>query len=383
MKPAGVDRMTLHVVEVSPATHWIFVVLQQRDGRIGSGEASLNGREHAVRDAMSRLAASALSASTDRPGNFAAGIVTADLADAAAISAIDQALWDLHSQNAGMRVADAIGGAQRESIPVYANINRRTRTRTPQGFAASARDALAAGFTALKIAPFDEVDRTTCAAGRGLAAMQAGLSRVAAVRAEAGPRVRLMVDCHWRFDEPTARALVDAAAALGLYWIECPLPETTENVDALVRLRRAANDRGVRLAGLELGIGVGAFRPLCEAGAYDVVMPDVKYIGGLMEMRRCAEELARFGVAVSPHNPTGPICHAASLHASAALLAFDMLEMQFDESPLFESLVAGRLPARIDGHSALPVGAGFGVALAEDVLAAHAGAAAATWDARA
>ncbi|HEV8500094.1 MAG TPA: enolase C-terminal domain-like protein [Casimicrobiaceae bacterium] len=375
--------MTLHVAEVSPATHWIFVVLQQRDGRIGSGEASLNGRETAVRDAAARLAATALSAPPDQPGAFAAGIAPAGLAEAAAVSAIDQALWDLHAQHSGVRVADAIGGARRESIAVYANINRRTRTRTPAGFAASARDALAAGFTALKVAPFDEVDPATCAAGRGCEAMQTGLARVAAVRDEAGQHVRLMVDCHWRFDEPTARTLIGAAATLGVYWVECPLPETADNVDALVRLRGEANGRGVRLAGLELGIGVDAFLPWCKAGAYDVVMPDVKYVGGLMEMQRCADVLAPFGVTLSPHNPTGPICHAASLHASAALNAFDMLELQFDETPLFERLVGGRLPVRADGHSALPSGAGLGVSLDAAELAAHARAPAITWHAAA
>jgi galactonate dehydratase len=265
--------MTLHTVQVSAATRWLFVVMTQRDGRSGMGEASLNDGEEAVRDAASRLALRALSASPDQPAALAAGIVPSNLAESAALSAIDQALWDLHAQNAGMRLADAIGGVRRESILVYANINRRTRQRTPEGFAASARDALAAGFTALKIAPFDEVDPQECAAGRGVEAMQAGLARVAAVRAAAGPHTRLMVDCHWRFDEPTARALVDAAGALGVHWIECPVPETLDNIGALVRLRGAANARGVRLAGLELGIGIEAFRPWCEAGAYDVAMP--------------------------------------------------------------------------------------------------------------
>ena len=151
-------RMTLHTVRVSAATRWLFVVITQRDGRSGMGEASLNGSEEAVRDAASRLAIRALGGSPEQPAAFAAGIAPSNLAESAAVSAIDQALWDLHAQNAGVRLADAIGGVRRESILVYANINRRTRLRTPEGFAASTRDALAAGFTALKIAPFDEVN---------------------------------------------------------------------------------------------------------------------------------------------------------------------------------------------------------------------------------
>ena len=160
----------------------MFVVISQRDGRSGTGEASLNGSEAAVRDAVSRLAARALSASPARPGEFAAGVAPADLPESAAVSAIDQALWDLHAQRAGTRLADALGGARRESIALYANINRRTRERTPEAFADSAREARGAGFDAVKVAPFDEVDPAACAAGHGVAAMQAGLARIAAVR---------------------------------------------------------------------------------------------------------------------------------------------------------------------------------------------------------
>jgi galactonate dehydratase len=378
----AIRRMQLHVVEVSAMTRWMFIRLQRADGCVGCGEATLNGKEAAVRDAAARFAAHALSASVDDPGAFAAGVVPADLAEAAVVSAIDQAIWDLHAIDAGARLADVLGGAQRETIPIYANINRRTRPRTPEAFAQSARDAIAAGFNALKIAPFDEVDPMQCAAGDGRTAMQAGLDRIAAVRAIAGPDCRLMVDCLWRFDETTARELVDAAATLGAYWIECPLPESLANIAALVRLRKQANGLGIRLAGMEQGIRFEAFRPFCEAGAYDVMMPDVKYVGGLMEMLRCGQALKRHGVAISLHNPSGPVCHAASLHAAAAMDVFDMLELQFDESPLFDDLVAGALPRRIAGQSVLPSRPGLGIDLDTALLGEHVDGVASAWDAQ-
>lgn len=380
MSARTLRRIALHTVRVSAGTRWLFVQVYRDDGSVGTGEASLNGEEAAVQRAVGRLAARALSLPTDDPTAFAAGITPAGLPEAAAVSAIDQALWDLHAIDAGARLADLLGGAQRDSIAIYANINRRTRLRTPQGFARGARDALAAGFTAIKVAPFDEVDRAKCAAGAAIAAMQAGIDRVAAVRAVAGPDCRLMVDCHWRFDETAARTLVSAAAELGVYWIECPLPETLDNVQALVRLRRYANGLGIRLAGLEQGIAFAAFRPFCEAGTYDVMMPDVKYVGGYMEMLKCAQELSRYNVTISLHNPSGPVSHAASLHATAVMDAADMLELQFDESPMFESLVGGTLPPRIAGHSRLPSRPGLGVQLGAAQLEAHADRPASVWE---
>ena len=100
----------------------------------------------------------------------------------------------------------------------------------------------------------------------------------------------------------------------------------------------------MRQAGLEQSIGWDVIRPYCEAGAYDVVMPDVKYIGGVHELRKVAGACADLGVAVSPHNPSGPISHAFSLQVSATLADFDRLEMQFDESPLFDALVGAPFP---------------------------------------
>ena len=361
--------VTWHLTRVSHNTHWIFVRLQLDDGSEGCGEASLNGQEDAVLVAARRLHSRILSACAADPGAFALANVPIDLPQAAVVSAVDQALWDLHGKAAASTVAQLLGGVCRSRVGVYANINRRTLLRTPEGFARSARDALAAGHTAFKLAPFDAVSLERCVAGEGVQAMQAGLACIAAVRGSIGPQCRLMVDCHWRFDEASARALIQACAEWNIHWIECPLPERHSNIAALVRLRKLANTRGIRLAGLEQGIRYDAFHPYCEAGAYDVMMPDVKYIGGLQEMLRAAERFAHQGVAFSPHNPTGPVCHAASLQMAAAAPAFDLLEMQFDESPLFLNLIDGDFGPVVDGQCDFSPAAGLGVRLRADVLA--------------
>jgi galactonate dehydratase len=360
-----------HLIQVSGKTRWIFVRLTLQDGTAGCGEASLAGQESAVLAAAGRLDARIRAACTAAPGDFAAAEVPSTLAEAAAVSAVDQALWDLHGKRTARTVADLLGGVCRQQIDLYANINRRTELRTPEGFAQSARDALAAGHVAIKLAPFDEVTVARCTAGDGPAAMQAGLARIAAVRAAIGPQRRLMVDCHWRFNETAARAMVRACTEFDLYWIECPLPEVDSQIDALVRLRKQANEQGIRLAGLEQGIRYAAFQPYCDAGAYDVMMPDVKYIGGLQEMLHAADRFARLGIAFSPHNPTGPVCHAASLQLSAAAASFDMLETQFDESPLFRQLIRADFGPVVDGHCGFAQGAGLGVELVEAQLGRH------------
>ena len=231
----------------------------------------------------------------------------------------------------------------------------------------------------MKIAPFDEISPALCARGDGVESMRIGLARVAAVREVAGPDVRLMVDCHWRFDEACAARMIAAVAEHRVHWVECPVAENEDNLDALVRLRRHTNAYGILLAGMENGIGSEHFRPFCEVGAYDVMMPDVKYVGGVREMLRCSELFARYGVAMSPHNPSGPVAHAASLHLSAAMSDFDMLELQFDESALFDRLV-DQLPRPQGGMSALPSEAGLGVRLDASTLATNLDTASHVWE---
>jgi galactonate dehydratase len=100
-------------------------------------------------------------------------------------------------------------------------------------------------------------------------------------------------------------------------------------------------------------LGELRFRPLLEQGLYDVVMPDVKYAGGLAECLRIAELAARHGVACSLHNPSGPVCHAHSLHASAAMESNERLEYQHGETPRFYEIAPG-LAAPVGGSAALP-----------------------------
>jgi Enolase C-terminal domain-like len=110
------------------------------------------------------------------------------------------------------------------------------------------------------------------------------------------------------------------------------------------------------------------FQPFAEAGAYDVMMPDIKYIGGIDEMRRTADLLTRHGIVTSPHNPTGPICHAVSIALCAALPQTGRLELQLDETPLFDDLVAGACPSPAGGAVTVPTAAGHGLSLASAPL---------------
>jgi galactonate dehydratase len=117
------------------------------------------------------------------------------------------------AQQRGVSVAAALGPVLRDRIPVYANINRGIASRTPEGFAAQARRAIADGFRAIKIAPFDEVELYgDTAANLESSKLEPGLARIAAVRHAIGTDVELMVDCHWRLNRAAADVVLRAVA---------------------------------------------------------------------------------------------------------------------------------------------------------------------------
>jgi len=366
--PPAVTRVRLTVAQPVPATRWCFLEVDTADGRTGTGEATLQAAEAAVLERAARL----LPGLAGRPADPAAiaARLPADLPAAAVLSALSQAMWDLAGQRAGQPLHRLLGPGRRAAVAVYANINRRTRDRSPEGFAASARLARAAGFDAIKIAPFDEVTAAARAGGQERQAMGGGIARIAAVRAAVGPEVALMVDCHWRFTRAGAEAMIAAVAPFRLHWVECPLPERREAVAVLRALRGQANRLGMRLAGCETEVGLAGFEPYAAAGAYDVMMPDIKYVGSIEEMLAIGRRLDRAGVAFSPHNPSGPVSHAASLQLCAVVPAMERLELQFDETPLFDAIAGGVLPRPSGGASALPAGPGLGCALDPAVLAA-------------
>lgn len=352
----------LTTVEATPRTAWTFLEIETESGLRGFGEASLAGREAAVFEAVAALAPAAFRLDDADPTALPKRRPT-DIPQASAISALDQALWDIAAQRRGVALAEALGSRRRDRVRVYANINRRTLERSPAAFAASARAAIAAGHDAIKLAPFDDVRP-----GDGPEALAHGLSCIAAVRQAAGPAFGVKVDCHWRLNETTAEHVLAASEELGVDWVECPLPETATMATAIAKLRAAANRRGILLAGLETGIGVDGFAPFIRAGAYDVMMPDLKHFGGLIEALRLADMLDAAGIGFSPHNPTGPICHAASLQLCAVASEVHSLEVQFDEARLFTELV-GVGPQQVRGGTlAVPAGPGLGVALHDEPM---------------
>ena len=358
-----IEAIAFRGINVTPKTNWCFLEVRTEDGRTGIGECTLANQEGLLEAEAARLAANVTGADARHRNRLARLIPHAPggLVAATVLSAFDQALADLAAQRAGQPLHLFLGGALREAVPLYANINRGANPRSPEGFAAAAQRAVAAGFGAVKLAPFDPLvwEDGFSAANRG--AYAEGLARIAAVRAAVGPGVEVMVDAHWRFSPGGAAALIRDVEPFRLFWLECPIAEA--NRAEIPRLRGMANDRGMRLAGAESLAGLAAYRAVVEAGCYDVLMPDAKHAGGLEEIRRIAALAQTAGIEIAPHNPTGPVCHAHSVHLCAVIPNFLLLEVQFGETEAFFDMVEGESLRFVQGAAPLPQAAGLGIRL--------------------
>ncbi len=347
------------LVHVSEQTGWWHVVLRADAGLCGTGEASINPVPADLGPRLISAARVLVGRAVDEATlDPLAILLDGDLVGRSVHAALDQAVWDLRAQFAGQPLCRLLG-RQGTSVQLYANINRTTRDRSAAGFADSARRAAGVGHRCLKIAAFDGLRPDLCGTPEGEALIAAGLERLRAVALE-GMEVR--VDCHWRFTPQAARTLIPALAEIGVTWLECPLPETAETIPELKALRAEANRHGLRTAGLETFGGWAEVRPFVEGGAYDIVMPDVKHAGRLADILDIADKAARHDVAVSLHNPSGPVSHMVSTHVAAALGASERTEYQWNESPLFFEITdpAPRIEA---GHALLGDSPGLGVGL--------------------
>ena len=247
---------------------------------------------------------------------------------AATCSGMEQALWDLQGKALGVPCHKLFGGKLRDRIRNYANINRATRgdDRSPAGFAANARRAMQAGFDAFKLAPFDHIDRNE----RDRSAVEEGIDRGVAflrgVREAIGPDRDLLIDGHGRFDAPQAIRIAARLAPFDLYWMEEMCRETRD----LALFNEAVN---VQTAGGESLWSVHEFYPYIQANAVNTVIPDVKYCGGMLELKKIAAMAEGAGLLVSPHGPASPVGNMAAAHVCATLPNFDILEFAFGEVP--------------------------------------------------
>ncbi|MFD0662921.1 enolase C-terminal domain-like protein [Thermocatellispora tengchongensis] len=198
---------------------------------------------------------------------------------------------------------------------------------------------------------------------------------VAAAREAVGPGAMLMVDAGgsdsaWSNGYKWALRTARMLDRYGVAWFEEPLGP--DALDDYVHLRREAP---VAISGGEVLTRRQSFHPWLEAGAFDIVQPDVTKVGGLSEQRRIGWAAQDHGVRLIPHGWNTAVGLAADLQLASALPGTDLVEY-VTGSPYVDAITTEPWRLDADGMLAIPDAPGLGIRLDPEALARYTDAAA-------
>jgi L-rhamnonate dehydratase len=263
-----------------------------------------------------------------------------------AISAVDNALWDLRGKVSGEPVYRLLGGPTRDSVPAYASM--LGFSVEPERAAAVAREYQRRGFTAQKW--FFKYGPSAGSEG-----MRRNLSMARAVREAVGPGYRLMFDAFMGWDSTYAADMARGLEAVEPFWLEEPLPP-----EQVAAFRRLAASSSVRLATGEHAHTRWQVKELLDSGAIGVVQADPDWAGGISEQRHICSLCSAYDVPVVAHGHTVP----AALHvaASQSPQTVPMVEylVRVQERTQYFQKTAYR---PVDGALRLPTDPGLGIDL--------------------
>ncbi|MBH1665144.1 galactonate dehydratase [Stenotrophomonas maltophilia] len=336
---------------------WLFVRIDTDAGICGGGEPIVEGRAHTVAAAVEELSDYLVGKDPRhiedhwnvlyRGGFYRGGPILMS-----ALAGIDQALWDIHGKALGVPVHALLGGPVRDRIRVYSWIGGDR----PADTARAARDAVARGFTAVKMNATEEVqfvdshDKVTRV-----------LENVQAVRDAVGRDVGVAVDFHGRVHKPMAKVLMRELAPFGLMFIEEPvLSEHLEAIPELAALSPAPIALGERL------YSRFDFKRVLQTGGVDILQPDPSHSGGITETRKIAAMAEAYDVAIALHCPLGPIALAANLQLDAvcynAFIQEQSLGIHYNASNDLLDYLVDRAPFEYrEGFVRIPDGPGLGI----------------------
>jgi galactonate dehydratase len=351
-----ITKIEPRVVHVNHRGDWVFVCVHTDEEITGIGEASHSGNDALLLSTLGYFESEIIGqdprqirAIWQQHSRLDGGRIAGT-----ALSAIEQALWDIVGQALETPIHQLFGGALQSRLRLYANINRHVQRRTPEGFSLAAQQAVGEGFSAIKLAPFDELVSSDRIHTGTNSAWRPGVERVRSVRRAIGEEIELAVDCHSRMDASEALIVAEELADCRLFWYEEPVHH--RHIDDLAMITQTIP---MPTASAESVFGVEGFAPFLSRRVVDVLMPDVKHDGGLTETANIAAAARIHGLLVAPHNPAGPVATAATAHVISTAPNFYILEYAWGEVPWRADLLT---PAeRIeDGHLVLSELPGIG-----------------------
>lgn len=372
MKITDVKTFIVHVPE--RGRNFTFVKVYTDEGLTGLGEAGVTWKERAIAGLIETYASVLIGMDPTRiehiwqtlwRGQFFRG----GHIHAAAVAAIDIALWDLRGKTLGVPVYDLLGGRTRDYARCYCHVQQRGDPNHGQRagierMVAVARERVAEGWRFVRFG----VGEGSGAEREGIyeqaRAMQWTIDAFAALRESLDPEIEICVDFHQRTTPTYAIQLARALEPMRPFFIEDPL--RAENAAELAYLRQhiaAPIATGEQLA------SKWEWRDLIEKDLMDYCRIDLCIGGGLTEAKKIAGWCETHYIEQAPHNPLGPVSTAACLHFDLSTPLFAVQELVWRPDVIPDIV---QTDMRLEGGNLFSGGApGLGVELNEEAALAH------------
>jgi len=354
-----ITGMTLY--KIPP--RWLFLKMETDEGLTGWGEPIIEGRADTVRTAVEEFAGYLTGKDPMRIEDhwqvmYRGGFYRGGPEVMSAISGIDQAMWDIKGKFYNAPVYDLLGGVCRDRLKVY----RWIGGDRPSDMAASAKEAVSQGYSAIKMNATEEMHYVD-----SFTKIRAVCDRVAAVR-EAEPTLDIAIDFHGRVHKTMAKVLARELDQFRLMFIEEPV--LSQNNEAL---REIANNTSTPIATGERMFSRWDFKNLLQDGYVDIIQPDLSHAGGISECKKIASMAEAYDVAVAPHCPLGPVALSACVQLDACtpnvFIQEQSLGIHYNKgADLLDYLKDKSVFIYKEGYIDIPAGPGLGVEVNEEAV---------------
>ncbi|TDT14915.1 galactonate dehydratase [Ilumatobacter fluminis] len=351
--------MRIEHIETYVAHNWTFVEVTTDTGIVGVGESTFFGFPEAAASIADAFGRSLLGTDPMRAEHHWLSAYRAKsmrgMAIMGAISAIDQALWDIRGKYFEAPVWQLLGGQVRDGVRAMPVLP----TGTVEEVAEHATAAVRAGFSAIKVLLFQDEHHDL----RYGARIDDLVRRARAVRDAVGWDVDIAIELHRNLSPGDSPLLINELASMRPYFVEDPCAP-----DSVMSFAEVASKVSVPMAAGERNTSIWEFREYLEHARVAFVRPDVGVAGGITHVRKICAIAEAHHAAIAPHAvPSGPVATASQVQLGACTPNWDAQEHRAQDGSPWSDVVEN--VARIeDGYFVIPDLPGLGISLDHEGL---------------
>jgi galactonate dehydratase len=272
-----------------------------------------------------------------------------------ALSAIDQALWDIKGKHYQAPVWDLLGGRVRDKVRAMLVIPYGTA----EDVAAACKKAADEGYTALKVMVY-QPEHHLMAFGAKVKDM---VERIALIRETVGWDVEIGIELHRNMALGESIAAIREFEPFRPLFVEDPIPP-----DSVLSFGEVAAKSRVPMAAGERNTTIWEFREYVEHGGVHHIRPDVGIAGGITGTRKICALAEAHHQGIIPHAvPSGPVATAAQVQLGFAIPNWEVTEHMVQDSAPWTKAVKAIVPV-INGHWLPNETPGLGVELDHEGL---------------